>query len=174
MLPTWRRRCTKHKDQVQHIYNNLSKYHVQFIMHIWIVMGIIFLLILGLLDVWHYPLFTFLWGAFVPYMWAYGHDFHTKDIDDGNMIQDCGVKDDFDQSSHARHHDQTLIEGKLGYNGNIQEIMQVDISSFQCVIFCHKWWDTFDTSNVNEYHNSEIICINSKKCGMKPRILMFS
>lgn len=41
--------------------------------------------------------------------------------------------------------------------------MQVDYSSFQCVIFKCKWWDTFDHNNVKEDHDSGIICINSKK-----------
>ena len=59
-------------------------------------------------------------------MWAYGYHFHTEDVDDGNFIQDCGLKANFDQYSHVSHHDQNVIEGKLGYIGNIQEIMQVD------------------------------------------------
>jgi hypothetical protein len=71
-------------------------------------------------------------------MWAYGHHFHTEYVDDGHITQDCGVEVEFDQSSHASHRDQNLIEGKLGYIGKIQEIMQVDFSSFQCVIFCCK------------------------------------
>jgi hypothetical protein len=96
-------------------------------------------------------------------MWAYGHHFHTEYVDDGHITQDCGVEVEFDQSSHASHHDQNLIEGKLGYIGKIQEIMQVDFSSFQCVIFCCKWWDTFDQRNVKEDRDSGIICINSKK-----------
>ena len=41
--------------------------------------------------------------------------------------------------------------------------MQVDFSSFQCVIFCCKWWDTFDRRNVKEDRDSGIICVNSKK-----------
>jgi hypothetical protein len=71
------------------------------------------------------------------------------------------VEVDFDQSSHANHCDQNLIEGKLCYIRKIQEIMQVDFSYFQCVIFCCKWWDIFDPRNVKEYHDSGIICINS-------------
>ena len=39
----------------------------------------------------------------------------------------------------------------------------MDFSSFQCVIFRCKWWDTFDQNNVNEYHDSRIICINSRE-----------
>jgi hypothetical protein len=96
-------------------------------------------------------------------MWAYGHHFHTKYVDDGHITQDCGVEVQFDQSSHASHHDQNLIEGKLGYIGKIQEIMKVDFSSFQCVIFCCKWWDTFDRRNVKEDRDSGLICMNSKK-----------
>jgi len=40
-------------------------------------------------------------------MWAYGHHFHTEDVDDGCMTEDCGVEVGFDQSSRACHHDQT-------------------------------------------------------------------
>jgi hypothetical protein len=76
-------------------------------------------------------------------MWAYGHHFPTEYVDDGHITQYCGVEVKFNQSSHASHCDQNLIEEKLDYIRNIQEIMQVDFSSFQCVIFCCKWWDTF-------------------------------
>ena len=79
------------------------------------------------------------------------------------MTQDCGVEVDFDQSSCSSHCDENLIEGKLGYVGKIQEIMQVGFSSFQCVIFKCKWWDTFDRNNVKVDPNSGLICINSKK-----------
>ena len=41
--------------------------------------------------------------------------------------------------------------------------MQVDFSSFQCVIFRCKWWDTFNQNNVKVYHDSVLICTNSKK-----------
>jgi hypothetical protein len=67
------------------------------------------------------------------------------------------------QSSRTSHRDENLIEGKLGYIGKIHEIMEVDISLFQCVIFCCKWWDIFDRINVKEDCDSGIICINSKK-----------
>jgi hypothetical protein len=50
-------------------------------------------------------------------MWAYGHHFHTEDVDDGHVTLDYGVEVEFNQSSHASHHDQNLIEGKLGYIG---------------------------------------------------------
>ena len=69
----------------------------------------------------------------------------------------------FDQSSCSSHRDENLIEGKLGYVGKIQEIMQVDFSSFQCVIFKCKWWDTFDQNNVKVDHDSGLLCINSNK-----------
>ena len=72
-------------------------------------------------------------------MWVYGHHFRTEYVDDGHITQDCGVEFTFNQSSRASHRDQSLIEGKLGYIGKIQEIMQVDFSSFQCVIFYCKW-----------------------------------
>ena len=51
----------------------------------------------------------------------------------------------------------------LGYIRKIQEIIEVDFSSFQCDIFRRKWWDTFDWNNVKEDHNSRLICINSIK-----------
>ena len=41
--------------------------------------------------------------------------------------------------------------------------MQVDFSSFECVIFKCKWWDAFDWNNVKVDHDSGLICINSKK-----------
>jgi hypothetical protein len=59
-------------------------------------------------------------------MWEYEHHFCTKNVDDEYITQDCRVEVEFDQSSHASHHDQNLIEGKLGYIGKIQGIMQVD------------------------------------------------
>ena len=70
-----------------------------------------------------------------PPMWAYGHHFHTKDVDDGHVTQDYGVEVEFDQSSRVSHHDRNLIGGILGYVEKIQEIIQVEFSSFQCVIF---------------------------------------
>ena len=69
---------------------------------------------------------------------------------------------EFDLYSHASHHDQSLIGGKLGYVEKIQEIIQVDFSYFQCVIFRCKWWDTFNRNNVNEDRDSVLICINSR------------
>ena len=51
----------------------------------------------------------------------------------------------------------------LGYIKKIQEIIEVDFSSFQCVIFKCKWWDTFDRNNVKEDRDSRLICINSRK-----------
>ena len=68
-------------------------------------------------------------------MWAYGHHFHTENVDAGNITQDCGVEVEFDQSSRSSHPNQNLVRGMLGYVGNIQEIIEVDFSSFQCVIF---------------------------------------
>lgn len=38
------------------------------------------------------------------YMWAYGHHFRTEDANDGRVTQYCGVEVEFNQSSHARHH----------------------------------------------------------------------
>jgi hypothetical protein len=77
-------------------------------------------------------------------MWAYVHPFCTKYVDEGHIVQYCGMEVEFDQSSLSIRCDENMIKGKLGYIGNIQEIMHVDLSSFQCVIFCCKWWDTFD------------------------------
>ena len=96
-------------------------------------------------------------------MLEYEHHFHTKDVDDGHLTQDCAVEVEFDQSSHVSHRNQNPIEGKLGYIGKIPEIMQVDLSSFWHVIFSCMWWDAFDWSNVKEDRDSGIICINSKK-----------
>ena len=49
--------------------------------------------------------------------------------------QDCGVEVEFDQYSRSSHRDQNLVRGTLGYVGKIQEIIEVDLSSFQCVSF---------------------------------------
>ena len=98
-----------------------------------------------------------------PSMWAYRHHFPTENAHDGHLTHDCGVEVEFDQSSHSSHHDEHLIEGKLGNVRKIEETMQVDLSSFQCVIFKCKWWDTFDWNNVKVDHDSGKICINSKK-----------
>ena len=45
----------------------------------------------------------------------------------------------------------------LGYVKKIQEIIQVDFSSFQRIILRWKWWDTFDRNNVNEDRDFLII-----------------
>jgi hypothetical protein len=63
-------------------------------------------------------------------MWAYGNHFYTEYVDEGHITQYCGVEVESDQSSCASHCDENLIKGKLGYIGKIQEIMQVDFSSF--------------------------------------------
>ena len=81
-------------------------------------------------------------------MWAYEHHFRIEDVDDGHLTQDIGVEVKLDQSGHSSNRDENLLEGKLGYIGKIKEIMQVDLSSFQCVISKCKWWDTFDRNNV--------------------------
>ena len=96
-------------------------------------------------------------------MWAYGHHFRIENADDGNITHDCGVEFKFDQFSRSSHRDQNLVRGTLGYVRKIQEIIELDFSSFQCVIFRCKWWDTFDQNNVKEYHDSRLICINSRK-----------
>ena len=96
-----------------------------------------------------------------PFMWAYGHHFCTKDVFNGRVTEDCGVTVDFNQSSCASHREQNLIGGMLGYVEKILEIIQVDFSSFQCVIFRCKWWDTFNMNNIKEYCDSGLIYINS-------------
>jgi len=55
------------------------------------------------------------------------------------------------------------MQGTLGYVRKIKEIIQVELSSFQCVILRCKWWDTFDENNVKEYNDSGFISINSRK-----------
>ena len=52
-------------------------------------------------------------------MWAYGHHFHTENVDHGHITQERGVKVQFDQSSQSSHHDQNLVRGVLGYVGKI-------------------------------------------------------
>jgi hypothetical protein len=52
-------------------------------------------------------------------MWEYGYHFQIEDVDDENATLDYGVEIEFNQYSHASHHDQNLIEGMLGYIGNI-------------------------------------------------------
>ena len=79
------------------------------------------------------------------------------------MTQNCGVEVEFDQSSCSSQRDENLIEGKLGYVGKIQDIMQVDFTYFQCVIFNCKWWDTFDQNNVKVVHDSGIYILTPKK-----------
>ena len=79
-----------------------------------------------------------------PSIWDYGQHFHTNDVDYGHVTQDYGVEVDFNQSTCASHCDLNLIGGMLGYVKKIQEIIQVDFSYFQCVIFRCKWWDTFN------------------------------
>ena len=78
------------------------------------------------------------------------------------MTQGCGVEIEFDQYSRSSHRNENLIEGELGYVGRIQEIMHMDFSYFQCVTFKCKWLDTFGQNNVKVYHDSGLICINSK------------
>jgi hypothetical protein len=87
-------------------------------------------------------------------MWAYEHNFHIEDANERQVTLDCGVEVELDHSSCAIHRDYNMIEWKLDYVRKIQEIMQVDFSSFQCVIFKCKWWNTLDQSNVKEDHVS--------------------
>ena len=79
------------------------------------------------------------------------------------MTQDYEVQVKFDQSIQASHHYQNLVRGMLGYVGKIEWIIEVDFSSFQCVIFRCKLWDTFDKYDEMEDHDSRLICINSRK-----------
>ena len=96
-------------------------------------------------------------------MWAYGHHFRMENVDAGKITQYYGVEVEFDQSSRSSHRDQNLVRLTLGYIGKIQEIIEVDFSSFQCVIFRCKWWDAFDQNNVKEDRDSRMICIKSRK-----------
>ena len=96
-------------------------------------------------------------------MWAYGHHFRIENANAGNITQDCGVEVEFDQSSRSSHRDQNLVRGTLGYVRKIQEIIEAVFSSFQCVIFRCKWWDTFDRASVKGDRDSRLICINSKE-----------
>ena len=96
-------------------------------------------------------------------MRARGHHFRTENADDGHIIKYYAVEVEFDQSTQASHRDQNLVWGILCYIRKIQEIIEVDFSSFQCVIFRCKWWDTFDRNNVKEDRDSRLKCINSRK-----------
>lgn len=102
-------------------------------------------------------------------MWPYGNNFDMEDVDDGCMTQNYGVEVEFSQSSHASHYDQNLIKQILGYIRKIQEIIEVDFSSFQCVIFRCKWWDAFYRNNVKEYCDSVLLCIYSRNVWYEAR-----
>jgi hypothetical protein len=95
-------------------------------------------------------------GTFVSIYVCIWHHFCTEEANDGYVTLGYGVEVKFDQSSNASYHDQNLIEGKLGYVENIQEIMQIDLLSFQCAIFRCKWWDIFNWRNAKEDHDSGI------------------
>jgi len=97
-----------------------------------------FLLMLELLGICHHSLFTFLHMHLFPSMWARGHHLHIDDVDYRYVTLECRVEVEFNQSSCASHHDYNIIEGKLGYIGKIQDIIQVVFSSFQWVIFRFK------------------------------------
>ena len=107
-------------------------------------------------------------------MWAYGHYLHTKNVNVRNITQGYGVEVEFDQSSQSSNLDKKLVRGMLGYIRKIQETIEVEFSSFQCVIFMCKRWDTFDWNNVKEDRDSRLICINSRKMWDELRSLMFS
>ena len=98
-----------------------------------------------------------------PSMWAYGQNFHTENVDAGNITEDYGVEVEFNQSSLSSHCDQQLVRGTLGYVRKLQEITEVDFSSFQSIIFRCKWWDIFDQNNVKKDHDSRLICMDSRK-----------
>jgi len=74
-------------------------------------------------------------------MWAYGQHFRIEKKDKNRMIFDYGVMVDFDQASHASTKDTNLIEGKIQYVGQIQEILQLNFRSFKCVVFKCKWFE---------------------------------
>ena len=68
-------------------------------------------------------------GAFIPIYVGIQTSF-SHYVNDGHMRQYFEVEFEFNQFSHSSHHDENQIEGKLGYVGKIQEIMQVKFSSF--------------------------------------------
>ena len=51
-------------------------------------------------------------GAFSPIYVGIQTSF-SHYVDDGHVTLDCRVEIDFDQSSHASHHDENLMEGSL-------------------------------------------------------------
>ena len=63
-------------------------------------------------------------------MWELGNHFHIENVDAENITHDCGVEVEFNQSSQSSHRDQNLVRGTLGYVRKIQEIIEVDLSSF--------------------------------------------
>ena len=89
--------------------------------------------------------------------------FVTKDANDGNITQGYGVEFEFNKYSQDSHNNRKMIGWMLGYVEKIQDITQVDFSSFQCIIFRCRWWDTFYMTNVKEYRDIGLICINSRK-----------
>ena len=93
-------------------------------------------------------------------MWAYGQHFRKEKNYERRMIFDCGVMADFDQESHASLRDINLIQGKLKYVGKIQEIIQYDYRSFQCVIFKCKWFDTLNRRTILYDRPSDYFAIN--------------
>ena len=92
-------------------------------------------------------MFTFLQVHLFSSMWAYKHHFRTEDVDDGNLPRDCAVEVEFDQSRHSSHHDENIIEGKLGEVRLRWKDTRDYASGFLIFSLCYfkcKWWDTFD------------------------------
>ena len=97
-------------------------------------------------------------------MWAYGQHFRIENNDDKRVIFDYGVMANFDQGSHASLRDTNLIQGTLKYVGKIQEIIQLDYRSLQCVILKCKWFETLDRRTIlhdrlSDYFAIDFTCI---------------
>jgi len=93
-------------------------------------------------------------------MWAYGQHFRIEKIDHNRVTFDYGVMVNFHQAIHECKIDKNLIEGTLQHVGKIQQIIQLDYRSFQCVVFICKWFDTLDRRTILHDDNSEYYLIN--------------
>lgn len=128
------------------------------------ILHLIYIYIFRLLDTWHCGFFTFYRFIYSPLCGHMDIIFTWKMTMMDAWHKTVGGEVVFDQFSHASYHDHALMQGTLGYVGKIQEIVQVDFSSFQCVTFMCKWWDTF----YRKYLSS------LERCGMELGRLMFS
>jgi hypothetical protein len=87
--------------------------------------------------------------------------FRVERVHNGKQARDYGVSISFDQTSCAISWAANLIQEQLGYVNTIQDVIELDYRSFQCVFFKYKWFNIFDRMTSIRYGlNSDLYSID--------------